>query len=104
LRLVVIDRLPFASPEDPVTRARMRHVREQGEDPFSTFQVPEAALALKQGVGRLVRSEEDRGLVAICDPRLVTRGYGRRLLAALPAMGRSRDAGEAVRWLQEVAG
>ncbi|MGC4027564.1 MAG: ATP-dependent DNA helicase [Steroidobacteraceae bacterium] len=103
LRLVVIDRLPFASPEDPVIRARMRHARESGGDPFSDFQVPEAALALKQGVGRLIRSEQDEGLVVICDPRLVSRGYGRRLLAALPPMRRSRDAADALQLLRRLA-
>jgi len=91
LRLVTIDRLPFASPEDPVLRARARHVREQGGNPFNDFQLPEAAIALKQGVGRLVRSEEDRGVVAILDPRLTTKGYGRQLVAALPPMRRTRD-------------
>src|SRR5690606_26127141 len=91
LRLVVIDRLPFASPEDPVLRARVRHVREQGGNPFNDLQVPEAALALKQGVGRLIRSESDRGVVAILDPRLTGKGYGRQLLAALPPMRRTRD-------------
>jgi ATP-dependent DNA helicase DinG len=91
LRLVVIDRLPFASPEDPVLRARSRHLREQGGNPFNDFQLPEAALALKQGVGRLIRSELDRGVVAILDPRLTGKGYGRQLLAALPPMRRTRD-------------
>ncbi|HWL61818.1 MAG TPA: ATP-dependent DNA helicase [Steroidobacteraceae bacterium] len=91
LRLVVIDRLPFASPEDPVLRARAQHVRQQGGDPFRDFQVPEAAIALKQGVGRLIRSEADRGVVAILDPRLTGKGYGRQLLAALPPMRRTQD-------------
>src|SRR6185369_4931738 len=81
LRLVVIDRLPFASPEDPVTRARLQRSREDGGNPFSDFQLPEAAIALKQGVGRLIRSEDDAGVVAICDPRLVGKGYGKKLLA-----------------------
>ncbi len=75
LRLVIIDRLPFASPDDPVLRARLQHAREQGDNPFNDIQVPEAALALKQGVGRLIRSETDQGVVAICDPRL----HGTRL-------------------------
>jgi ATP-dependent DNA helicase DinG len=91
LRLVVIDRLPFASPEDPVLRARAQHLREQGGNPFNDFQVPEAAIALKQGVGRLIRSEADSGVVAILDPRLTGKGYGRQLLAALPPMRRTRD-------------
>jgi ATP-dependent DNA helicase DinG len=91
LRLVVIDRLPFASPEDPVLRARAQHRREQGGNPFNDFQVPEAAIVLKQGVGRLIRSEDDRGVVAILDPRLTRKGYGKQLLAALPPMRRTRD-------------
>jgi ATP-dependent DNA helicase DinG len=99
LRLVVIDRLPFASPEDPVLRARSRHLREQGVNPFSDFQLPEAALALKQGVGRLIRSEADRGVVAILDPRLTGKGYGRQLLAALPPMRRTRELPEVRRML-----
>ena len=89
LRLVVIDRLPFASPEDPVTRARLQRAREEGGNPFNDFQLPEAAIALKQGVGRLIRSEEDAGVVAICDPRLLGKGYGKKLLASLPPMRRS---------------
>jgi ATP-dependent DNA helicase DinG len=100
LRLVVIDRLPFASPEDPVTRARLQRTREQGGDPFNGFQLPEAAIALKQGVGRLIRSEDDTGVVAICDPRLTGKGYGKKLLASLPPMRRSRsllDVGEMLR-------
>lgn len=91
LRLVVIDRLPFASPEDPVTRARLQRSREEGGNPFNDFQLPEAAIALKQGVGRLIRSEEDAGVVAICDPRLTSKGYGKKLLASLPPMRRSRS-------------
>jgi ATP-dependent DNA helicase DinG len=91
LRLVVIDRLPFASPDDPVTRARARQVREQGGNPFNDFQLPEAALALQQGVGRLIRSETDTGVVAICDPRLYSKGYGKKLLDALPPMKRTRS-------------
>jgi ATP-dependent DNA helicase DinG len=92
LRLVVIDRLPFASPDDPVTRARVKRAKEQGGNPFKEFQLPEAAIALKQGVGRLIRSEDDSGVVAICDPRLLGKSYGKQLLASLPPMTRSRDA------------
>jgi ATP-dependent DNA helicase DinG len=94
LRLVVIDRLPFASPEDPLMRARLRRTREQGGNPFKDFQLPEAALSLKQGVGRLVRSEQDEGVVAILDPRLVSKGYGKQLLASLPPLKSTRDPAE----------
>jgi len=91
LRLVVIDRLPFTSPDDPVMRARVRQARENGGNPFNEFQLPEAALALKQGVGRLIRSETDTGVVAICDPRLYGKPYGKRLLDSLPPMRRTRS-------------
>jgi ATP-dependent DNA helicase DinG len=94
LRLVVIDRLPFASPEDPLTRARLARAREQGGNPFVEFQVPEAAIVLKQGVGRLIRSEQDSGVVAILDPRLTGKGYGKQLLAGLPPLKRTRDLAE----------
>ncbi len=107
LRLVVIDKLPFAPPDDPMVRARVQHLRSQGKNAFRDYQLPEAALALKQGVGRLIRSEEDRGVVMICDPRLLGRGYGRALLAVLPPMRPTREAGEAIamltRYAREVA-
>lgn len=103
LRLVVIDRLPFASPEDPVLRARARNLREQGGNPFNDFQVPEAAIALKQGVGRLIRSERDRGVVAILDPRITGKGYGKQLLAALPPMRRTRELHEVRQMLEQEA-
>jgi ATP-dependent DNA helicase DinG len=103
LRLVMIDRLPFASPEDPQVRARAQFLRAQGVNAFRDYQLPEAALALKQGVGRLIRSEEDRGVVMICDPRLSTRGYGRSLLESLPPMRATRDAAEAMKMLRRSA-
>src|SRR5438105_15907879 len=80
LSLVVIDKLPFASPGEPLVQARIEQLRARGEDPFSSFQVPEAALSLKQGFGRLIRSARDRGLVALLDPRITQKGYGRRFL------------------------
>ncbi len=86
LRLVIIDRLPFASPEDPVVRSRIEFLQAQGGNPFMDYQLPEAVLALKQGVGRLIRSESDEGVVAICDPRLTERSYGRLFRASLPPM------------------
>ena len=86
LSLVVIDKLPFAPPDDPVLAARMKHLEEQGGSPFMDWQVPQAAIALKQGAGRLIRSETDRGVLAICDDRLMTKGYGRTLRSSLPPM------------------
>ncbi len=98
LSLVVMDRLPFAPPGDPVVAARVKALAESGGDPFSSLQVPAAALQLRQGFGRLVRSRSDRGLVAILDPRLTTRGYGRAFLASLPASPLLRTIDEARRW------
>lgn len=98
LSLVIIDRLPFAPPTDPVVAARVRALAEGGRDGFAELQVPAAALALRQGFGRLIRSRSDRGLVAVLDPRLVTRGYGRAFLATLPACPLLRTTEEARRW------
>ena len=80
----MIDKLPFAPPNDPVVAARVRALEAAGKDGFGELQVPAAALALRQGFGRLVRTRTDRGIVAVLDRRLVTRGYGRAFLATLP--------------------
>jgi ATP-dependent DNA helicase DinG len=102
LRLVLIDRLPFASPEDPVVRARIEHLQSQGVSAFKEYQLPEAVLALKQGVGRLIRSEEDRGVVVVCDPRLSERSYGRIFRASLPPMEMVREQEPVLRLLREL--
>jgi ATP-dependent DNA helicase DinG len=98
LSLVVIDRLPFAPPGDPVIAARLRALEEAGRDGFSELQVPAAALALRQGFGRLVRTRSDRGLVAILDRRLVSKGYGRAFLATLPRCPLLRSVDAARAW------
>ena len=98
LSLVVIDRLPFAPPNDPVIAARLRALEAEGRDGFSELQVPAAALALRQGFGRLVRTRADRGLVAVLDRRLVTKGYGRAFLASLPRCPLLRSVDAAKRW------
>ena len=86
LQLVVIDKLPFPPPSDPMVEARSSQLEQQGKSSFSSYSLPEAAVALKQGAGRLIRRESDRGLLVVCDSRLVSMGYGKRLLAALPIM------------------
>jgi ATP-dependent DNA helicase DinG len=103
LRLVVIEKLPFASPDDPLVRARVEHLEATGKSAFREYQLPEAALALKQGVGRLIRSEEDFGAVVICDPRLTGRSYGKVFLAALPPMTVTRDREAAIDFLHRHA-
>lgn len=98
LSLVIIDRLPFAPPGDPVVAARLRALEQEGRDGFSELSVPAAALTLRQGFGRLVRTRADRGLVAVLDRRLVSRGYGRAFLATLPESPLLRTIEEARRW------
>ncbi len=98
LSLVAIDKLPFAPPSDPVVAARLRALEAQGREAFSELTVPAAALALKQGFGRLIRTRADRGLVAVLDRRLLTKGYGRAFLATLPPARILRSVEEARRW------
>jgi len=102
LRLVVIEKLPFASPDDPLTKARIAHLQRRGENAFRDYQLPEAVLALKQGVGRLIRSETDRGMIVIADPRLLSKGYGRTFRASLPEMPVTQDRDEALRFLRKL--
>jgi ATP-dependent DNA helicase DinG len=96
LRLVMIDKLPFASPGDPLVQARVEAIRRSGGDAFNEFQLPQAVLALKQGVGRLIRDFDDRGLIVLGDPRVQSRGYGRTFLKSLPPMPVLRDAAAAL--------
>ena len=103
LQCVLIDKLPFPPPNDPLVEARVKKLREQGRNPFEDYFVAEAAVSLKQGAGRLIRTESDRGLLVLCDTRVRQQRYGRRLLAALPPMGLLNSEAEALGWLAELA-
>lgn len=100
LSCVIIDKLPFASPSDPVTAARIEHIRARGGDPFGEYQVPLAVLALQQGIGRLIRHRQDRGVLAILDPRIRTKAYGSRFLRSLPPARLTDDLHAVSRFFQ----
>ncbi len=99
LSLVIIDKLPFAPPDDPVLAARIEHLQKQGRNAFMEYQLPRAVISVKQGAGRLIRDETDRGVLMICDPRLITKPYGKRVWRSLPPMRRTREQAEAVAFL-----
>ncbi|NOQ63703.1 MAG: DEAD/DEAH box helicase [Methyloprofundus sp.] len=91
LSTVIIDKLPFSSPGDPVLKARLEAMEKQGRKPFFEYQLPTAVIALRQGVGRLIRDVNDRGVLLVCDPRLLKKSYGHMFLNSIPAMSRTRD-------------
>ena len=91
LSCVIIDKLPFASPGDPVMQARLDAMKKNGKNPFFDFQLPGAVVALKQGVGRLIRDVSDTGILVLCDPRLLSKSYGKVFLRSLPDMPVTRD-------------
>ena len=99
LSLVVIDKLPFAPPDDPVVDAKIRYLRRAGRNPFNEYQLPEAVMLLKQGAGRLIRDEHDRGVLMILDERVLTKSYGRTVLSSLPPFARTRSEDEAIDFL-----
>jgi len=96
LSCVIIDKLPFAPPDEPINEARARALRALGRDPFMEQQLPQAVIALKQGVGRLIRDADDRGVVVLCDPRLLSKAYGRVFIDSLPPMPLCRDIEDVV--------
>ena len=98
LSLVVIDKLPFAPPDDPVLSARIEKINKEGRNAFMEYQLPRAVINLKQGAGRLIRDETDRGVLMICDPRLITKSYGKKIWQSLPPMKRTRDLAEVERF------
>ncbi len=101
LSCVIIDKLPFAAPDDPVFQARAAAMEESGGSPFMDFQLPTAVLALKQGAGRLIRDTTDRGVLVLCDPRLLGKGYGRAFLSSLPPMPKTREMAEVTAFFGE---
>jgi ATP-dependent DNA helicase DinG len=100
LSCVIIDKLPFASPGDPVLKARLEAMKKQGRNPFMEYQVPTAAIALQQGVGRLIRDVDDKGVLMVCDPRLLKKGYGQMFLDSVPPMRRTRDITDVVAFFE----
>ena len=96
LSLVIIDKLPFAPPDDPVLAARIAQINKQGRNAFMEYQLPRTIITLKQGAGRLIRDEKDRGVLMICDPRLIAKHYGKRIWQSLPPMKRTREEAVAV--------
>ncbi|HNE44126.1 MAG TPA: ATP-dependent DNA helicase [Rhodocyclaceae bacterium] len=100
LSLVVIDKLPFAPPDDPVLAARIEQMKQQGRNAFMEYQLPRAVINVKQGAGRLIRDETDRGVLMICDPRLISKPYGRRVWQSLPPMKRTRDVSEVLAFFE----
>ncbi len=100
LRLVVIDKLPFAPPDDPVMEERLKAIARAGRNAFMEYQLPQAVISLKQGAGRLIRDESDYGVLMVGDPRLISKSYGRAMLASLPPMKLVREPGEAADFLR----
>jgi ATP-dependent DNA helicase DinG len=103
LQCVLIDKLPFPPPNDPLVQARVKKIEARGGNAFAEYFVAETAVSLKQGAGRLIRSETDRGLLVVCDPRLRQMNYGARLRAALPPMGELSDEQQVFDWLADLA-
>lgn len=102
LQQVIIDKLPFPPPNDPMVEAHAQRLQQQGKNPFTHYHLPEAAVALKQGAGRLIRHENDRGVLVVCDSRLLKMGYGRRLLAVLPPMQRLPDHAALLQKIEQI--
>ncbi len=103
LSLVIIDRLPFAPPDDPVLAARIETINAEGRNAFMEYQLPQAVITLKQGAGRLIRDENDRGVLMICDPRIITKHYGKRIWRSLPPMRRTREQSEVLDFYRQIA-
>jgi len=103
LSLVIIDKLPFAPPDDPVLAARIEVMEKQGKNGFMHHTLPEAIINLKQGAGRLIRDEGDRGVLMLCDPRVISKPYGRRIWQSLPPFKRTREEAEVLEFFRKAA-
>ncbi len=102
LSLVVIDKLPFSSPGDPVMQARINSINQNGGNAFMDYQLPKAVITLKQGVGRLIRDESDKGVMVISDPRLLTKSYGKKFVDSLPPMAKTRDRDKVIGFIRYI--
>ena len=104
LQLVIIDKLPFAPPDDPVLSARIEHMKREGRNAFMDYQLPHAVISMKQGAGRLIRDEQDHGVLMVCDPRLIEKHYGKTIWRSLPPMRRTRSEDVVVSFLESLGG
>ena len=102
LSCVIIDKLPFAHPDNPVLQARINKITEEGKNSFFEYQLPKAIITLKQGIGRLIRSETDKGILVICDKRIITKAYGRMFINSLPNMSKTTDRQKIVSSFQRI--
>ncbi|WP_223669134.1 ATP-dependent DNA helicase [Kangiella shandongensis] len=103
LSLVIIDKLPFSAPDEPLIEAKIQAARKAGKNPFFDIQIPQAIIALKQGAGRLIRDYSDKGVLVLCDPRLIANRYGQKFLKSLPPMKRTRDKAVVLEFLQSLS-
>ncbi len=103
LSLVVIDKLPFSAPDEPLIEAKIQAARKSGKNPFFDIQIPEAIIALKQGAGRLIRDYDDKGVLVLCDPRLIANNYGQKFLKSLPPMKRTREQAVVIEFLKQLS-
>jgi ATP-dependent DNA helicase DinG len=98
---VLIDKIPFAAPDDPILQAKIEHLKQRGGNPFTAIQIPSAVIQLKQGIGRLIRDTTDYGVLVLCDPRFLTKPYGKHFLRSLPPMPITQDIADVERFFKD---